>query len=112
MKKATTHGNSCSDDYDRRRSVEKPWRTWYATARWQALARAQLATEPLCRMCAAAGRVTAATTCDHIMPHRGDPVAFWGGPFASLCATCHSSAKQRQERGRPVRRVGNDGWPV
>jgi hypothetical protein len=48
-------------------------------------------------------RITAATVCDHVHPHRGDEVLFFSGPFQSLCETCHNSAKQREEvaaRGR------------
>jgi 5-methylcytosine-specific restriction protein A len=63
-------------------------------------------------MCFALGIVNAATVCDHVEPHRGDPVSFWGGPFQSLCAQHHSRDKQRAERGRPVVKVGADGWPM
>lgn len=89
--------------HDHRRDREQPWRAWYKTARWQATAKHQLTMEPLCAICFAAGRVTPATVCDHIEPHRGDPVKFWNGPFQSLCDQapwrCHSSVKQMEERG-------------
>lgn len=88
--------------YDARRTADKPWRRWYWTARWRRIAKAQLATHPLCAMCERDGRVTAATVCDHAVPHRGHPVLFWNGPFESLCDAapwrCHSSVKQREER--------------
>lgn len=71
---------------------------WYTTTRWRALRKRQLTAEPLCAYCMKAGKVEAATVCDHITPHRGDPVMFWAGPFQSLCQSCHSSDKQRQER--------------
>ena len=87
---------------DLARKTAKPWRRLYGTARWQRLRAEQLAREPLCRMCAEAGRVTAATVCDHVDPHRGDEAKFWAGPFQSLCDAapwrCHSRAKQREER--------------
>ena len=84
-------------DYEaRRRQVS--WRGWYKLARWREIRAAQLAVEPLCRSCAARGRVTPASVCDHVVPHRGDAALFWGGPFQSLCTTCHSAEKQRQER--------------
>ncbi|ATQ70275.1 HNH endonuclease [Methylosinus trichosporium OB3b] len=73
------------------------WRAWYGLRRWRARAKAQLADEPLCRMCAAEGRVTAATVADHIEPHRGDPALFWAGALQSLCAPHHNRAKQRAE---------------
>ncbi|MCJ2010440.1 ATP-binding protein [Methylobacterium sp. J-092] len=42
--------------------------------------------------------MTPATVCDHVEPHRGDVERFWAGPFQSVCAHCHNSHKQRQER--------------
>ncbi|MGB3900466.1 MAG: HNH endonuclease [Mesorhizobium sp.] len=82
--------------YDQTRDKQE-WRGWYKTARWQATRERQLTAEPLCRMCRESGRLTPATVCDHIERHGGDPVSFWCGPFQSLCASCHSSEKQRQE---------------
>ena len=74
---------------------------WYTTKRWRAIRSRQLKIEPLCRMCTSKGRVTEATVCDHIEPHRGDLVKFYAGPFQSLCQSCHSSDKQRMERENP-----------
>jgi hypothetical protein len=85
-------------EYDRRRRDSSPWRAWYGTARWRSKRAAQLADEPLCRSCAADGRVTAARVCDHVEPHRGDPRKFWDGATQSLCDNCHNAAKQREER--------------
>jgi 5-methylcytosine-specific restriction protein A len=96
-----------------RSEAAQAYRAWYKTARWQRIRAAQLAAEPLCRMCLAIGRITPATVCDHVDPHRGDPAKFWTGPYQSLCDTHHSSDKQRIERGgkpRPV--IGEDGWPI
>jgi 5-methylcytosine-specific restriction protein A len=91
--------------YDHQRD-QQPWRRWYKTAQWQALAKHQLTIEPLCAMCAVMNRVTAATVCDHLHRHDGDPQRFWSGPFQSLCAIHHDTTKQRQEnRGHAV---GND----
>lgn len=101
-----------------RRSPEADaYRRLYKTARWLRLRLGQLAAEPLCCMCAAQGRVTAATVCDHVDPKtKLDPSTFFDGPFQSLCDEdpyrCHSSRKQRIEAlgyepgctstGRPV----------
>lgn len=83
----------------------------YNTARWQKLRKDHLAQEPLCRMCLP--KVTAATVCDHIEPHRGDIAKFWAGPFQSLCTHHHSSDKQRIEKGGKARQTfGEDGWPL
>jgi hypothetical protein len=88
------------------------YRRLYKTARWQRTRLQQLASEPLCRMCKAAGRVTAASVCDHVEQHKGDPVKFWNGPFQSLCDRCHSSLKQSQERTGKVKGVDENGWPL
>lgn len=85
----------------------------YNTGRWQRLRRDHLRREPLCAMCLDEGTCTAATVCDHIEPHRGDPDKFWSGPFQSLCQSHHSSDKQRIENGnKPRVRIQADGWPV
>ena len=83
--------------YDRRRLAESETRKLYKTTRWYAVRDRQLNAHPLCVICEAQDLVTAATICDHVTPHRGDPFAFWAGPFQSLCASCRSSAKQREE---------------
>lgn len=75
-----------------------PWHGWYKLARWLRIRDKQLADEPLCRMCLAEGRVTPATVCDHVEPHRGDPIKFWAGPFQSLCGSHHSRDKQGEEQ--------------
>ena len=67
---------------------------------WQATRERQLTAEPLCRMCREVGRLIPATVCDHIERHGGEPARFWCGPFQSLCASCHSSEKQGEERQR------------
>jgi hypothetical protein len=84
-------------EHDRDRAATVPWRRWYGLARWRKLRAAQIAAEPLCATCKSAGRITPATVCDHVTPHRGDEFRFWFGPFQSLCGPCHSSAKQREE---------------
>lgn len=78
------------------------YRSLYKTAQWKRTRLAQLADEPLCRMCNAQGRITLATVCDHIDPKtKDDPATFYEGPFQSLCDDpryrCHSSRKQQQE---------------
>ena len=82
----------------------------YNNSRWRKRRLRQLAYEPLCRYCAKAGRVTAASVADHIEPHKGDPVKF-DGPIQSLCKPCHDSIKAREESGKG--RLGCDasGFP-
>jgi 5-methylcytosine-specific restriction endonuclease McrA len=68
--------------------------------RWQRAREQHLAQHPLCVMCQAEGRVTAATVVDHITPHRGNEALFWDrSNWQSLCASHHSGEKQREENG-------------
>ena len=76
---------------------ERPWRKWYGRKAWKARRAAQLAREPLCRMCPEWSK-RPATVADHVVPHRGDPGLFWFGELQSLCTDCHDGKKQRQER--------------
>lgn len=81
------------------------WRTSGQTAaqrgygyKWQKAREGFLRSHPLCVMCEAEGRVTAATVVDHKTPHRGDKSLFWDkSNWQSLCATHHSRDKQREE---------------
>ncbi len=74
--------------------------------------RAQLlATEPLCRMCKAAGRITAATIADHIVP-----LAKGGAPnditnLQPVCRDCHQDKSNADKGHRVKRRIAEDGWP-
>ena len=86
----------CRAKADSRRASDV--RPLYRYARWLRLRREQLQSELLCRFCLIVGRETAATVCDHVVPHRGDVDAFWSGPFQSLCVGCHNRDKQRLER--------------
>ena len=95
-----------------RSAQAESWQHLYSSARWRRLRAAQLAAEPICRMCDERGAVTVATVCDHIEPHRGDLDKFWSGPFQSLCKPHHDSLKQREERQGYSEALGRDGWPL
>lgn len=97
---------------DQRTIEAQAYRRWYSTARWRAIARTQLLTQPLCSMCAEVGDITPATVCDHITPHRGDADLFWSGPFQSLCKPCHDGAKQSEERTGRVKGCDACGRPL
>lgn len=89
------------------------YRALYKTKEWRALRAAHLYREPLCRMCGEHGRVTPATVCDHIRPHRGDPALFFDpGNLQSLCASHHDGAKQSEERTGKVRGCDVSGFPL
>lgn len=67
-------------------------------ADWRRLRAVVLAAEPLCRICAGAGRVTAATVVDHITPKAQ------GGPdtpanLQPLCAPCHDTKTATERHG-------------
>jgi 5-methylcytosine-specific restriction endonuclease McrA len=86
------------------RTVTPSWRAEKTSTergygyRWQKARATFLSAHPLCCMCEANGRFVAATVVDHRTPHRGDQTLFWDSSnWQSLCATCHSSAKQRME---------------
>lgn len=95
------------------RSAEaEVWRRWYKLARWRALRAAQLMRNPLCAMCNASRRITAATVVDHKRKHKGDPALFWDpANLQSLCKLHHDGVKQSWEKGGKAE-VGADGWPL
>jgi 5-methylcytosine-specific restriction protein A len=76
-----------------------------------ALRLARLANEPLCRMCKAKGRTTAATVPDHIAP-----LALGGidtdDNVRCICDECHREVTAEQFGNRVVPQTGADGWPV
>lgn len=66
--------------------------------KWQQARLVFLNANPLCLFCDREGRTTVATVVDHIVPHRGNMELFWDrSNWAALCASCHSSTKQRIE---------------
>ncbi len=74
---------------------------------WRRARKHWLATHPLCAECKRQGRITAATTVDHIKPHRGNLQLFWDPEnWQALCDECHgkkSAADRWQVSGwRPA----------
>ena len=84
----------------------------YHTQRWRRRAALQLKLEPLCAICLQNGQVVPATDADHIVQHKGDERAFWYGELQSLCASCHRSVKQKEEKRGYRSDIGIDGWPT
>lgn len=98
MTPRTTQQADARREYDLKRS-QAPWRKWYHTARWKALRAQVMAIQPLCKMCEQVGKVESTAVVDHIKPHKGDPVLFWDWRnLQGLCAPCHDSGKQTEER--------------
>lgn len=90
---------------DRYRASTQHWRAWYKSPRWRALRASVLLRDRFtCAMCGHLEGDTSKLVCDHIVPHRGDQERFWSeSNLQVLCAPCHNSTKQRNER---VERVG------
>ena len=71
----------------------------------------RLQAEPLCRDCAAKGRIREATVPDHIVP-----LALGGDDSdantRSLCTPCHGTRTAEQFGHRRRVATGPDGWPI
>ena len=81
--------------------------------RWQQARLEYLKRNPLCVECRKQGRITQATVVDHIVPHKGDRTLFWRrSNWQPLCASCHSSHKQRVESSGKVVGCDVDGVPL
>lgn len=76
-----------------------------------ALRRRRLAAEPLCRICKAEGRTTAATVPDHIVPlaKGGEDI---DSNIRCLCDECHDRVTREEFGQRKRVDIGADGWPV
>ena len=91
----------------------RPWRqpgnNWYQTPRWRQLKKHVLRRDGVCRRC----RAARSTVCDHITPHRGDPVLFYDElNLQGLCDRCHNSGKRRDENAGRPRGCTVDGLPL
>ncbi|WP_366521669.1 HNH endonuclease signature motif containing protein [Brevundimonas sp.] len=71
----------------------------------------RLQAEPLCRDCAAKGRIREATAPDHIVPltHGGSDE---DSNIRCLCADCHQARTAEQFGHRRTVATGPDGWPI
>lgn len=100
---------------DRRSPEASAYRKLYKDSRWcgkHGIRAQRLTVEPLCRMCAKAGRFTPATVADHIKEHKGNIALFYDFENTqSLCVPCHSGEKQQIERKGFSNAIGEDGWP-
>ena len=96
-------GTACACQIDRQRErkarsdAKRPTSAerGYGT-KWRQARAIYLASHPDCARCG-----SPATVVDHIVPHRGDMKLFWRrSNWQPLCASCHSSHKQRLERSQ------------
>ena len=67
---------------------------WYDLALWRRRRHGQLLQQPLCRMCAAAGKTERATVVDHVTPHRG----VWELFATASCKACVKAVTRRANR--------------
>lgn len=75
------------------------WRKWYNTREWRDLRWSVLVAALFtCRRCGTVGD-SPVMVADHVTPHRGDRTLFFDrANLQCLCAHCHNSDKQREER--------------
>ncbi|HEU4986875.1 MAG TPA: HNH endonuclease signature motif containing protein [Rhizobiaceae bacterium] len=85
---------------DKQRAQTQHWRAWYKTARWQKLRWSILVRDLFtCQRCKRVASGKGEAHVDHIRPHRGNETLFWSADnLQCLCAPCHNSAKQSEER--------------
>lgn len=77
------------------------------SSRWDAVRRAFLDRHPRCTRCGAP-----ATVAHHRQPHRGDPAKMWDpANLEAVCAGCHNSTCQHEDRHGYSNAIGNDGLP-
>lgn len=105
-----THRKQERREYDHERK-DDPYRKIYSSKRWRTIRALHLADEPLCRDCAKAGRIVAATMVDHITPMKQGGEAFDDANLQSLCHPCHS-AKSIRDGSRYGGAPNNDDEPT
>lgn len=96
----------------RRSSTQGPHKRLYDSAAWKRRRLAQLNAYPLCAYCLRMGKTVAATVADHVTPHEGNLEQFYHGDLQSLCAACHSGAKQQEESRGTLRGGDLEGVPL
>jgi 5-methylcytosine-specific restriction protein A len=70
------------------------------TSAWAKARAGHLRNSPLCVHCAAEGRTVAASVVDHMIPHKGDMVAFWvSSNWQSLCKRHHDIKTATEDGG-------------
>ncbi len=97
---------------DYRSDQAKVYRHLYWTPRWRRMAAIQRERHPLCERCLRGGLTIPATVSHHRVAHRGDLVLFWDGELESVCKPCHDGEVQREDHGRFVQTLDQDGWPT
>jgi 5-methylcytosine-specific restriction enzyme A len=94
------------------KSVKRPWiqgndgkrqstqdNAFYHTSTWKRVRLLVLKTEPLCRSCRGKGKISAATTVDHIIPVRKGGEMYSMSNLQPLCDSCHASKSGKEAHG-------------
>ncbi len=71
----------------------------YNQQAWDKIRARQLSKQPLCARCQHEGKITAASTVDHVFPHRRNAAKFKVNLFQSLCTGCHTLKGQDERKG-------------
>ena len=71
----------------------------YRQKAWVNIRARQFRKQPLCARGQSENTITAATTVDHVFPHRRDADAFKVNLFQSLCTACHTLKTQDENKG-------------
>jgi len=89
----------------KRRDQNVHWRKWYKTARWKKLRMSVLERDLFtCCRCRRPFSDTSELVADHKTPHRGEEALFWDDlNLQCMCAPCHNTHKQREERSGETR---------
>lgn len=105
---------------DDRSAQAKSYRYLYKSRAWQSLRISTFINDNgQCRMCKAGVKLNAPNGdprqmhCDHIKAHKGDTALFFDASnLRTLCASCHNSHAQAEDKGSKRQMIGVDGWPV
>ena len=69
---------------------------FYQSAQWRAVRAAFLREHPLCRVCAARGRMVPAVVVDHAVPLKDGGERFDWANLAALCVADHNAKTARE----------------
>ena len=87
-------------DYGRARRGFDTEVGFYQSARWRTVRAAFLREHPLCRVCAARGRVVAAVVADHVVPLKDGGARFDWANLTGCCVSCHNRKTARETAAR------------
>ena len=87
-------------DYGRARRGFDAEVGFYQSARWRTVRAAFLREHPLCRVCAARGRVVAAVVADHVVPLKDGGARFDWANLTGCCVSCHNRKTARETAAR------------